>query len=293
MKHLRVIECAPGLVAYYDGRVPDYRFMPEPNWVDRGAISLGIASYAFVSDHKALVYDTHVSLDHARFIRADLEKRGVKHITVLLSHWHLDHVAGTAVFSDCEIISNAKTLAHLKSRQASIQDASLEGLPAINPLILPNRIFERELDFELGFMKLKFLEANIHSDDATLVWRDADSVLLAGDTMEDTVTYVGAPQDFDIHLRELDRLWALNPEFIFPNHGSPDIIGGGGYGKGLIKAQSQYIRGLKRCLNDESLRNTPLKELIAGPLEMGWINYFAPYEEVHKQNLARVLALLN
>ena len=293
MKHLRVFECATGLVAYYDGRVPDYRFMPGPNWVDDGAISLGIASYAFINGHQALVYDTHVSIEHAKFIRADLERRGVKHITVLLSHWHLDHVAGTAAFADCEIISNAKTLAHLKTRRASIEDGSFEGPPAIMPLIMPNRIFKGELNFKLGQMKLKFIEANIHSDDASLVWREDDGLLLAGDTMEDTVTYVGEPQDFDIHLRELDRLWALRPEFIFPNHGSPSIISVGGYGKGLIKAQSQYIRMLKRCRNEEQLRTTPLKELISGPLEMGWVNYFEPYEEVHAQNLQRVLSLLN
>lgn len=293
MKHLRVIECASGLIAYYDGRVPDYRFMHGPNWIDNGAISLGIASYAFINDHKALVYDTHVSVEHANFIRADLQRRGVKHITVLLSHWHLGHVAGTVAFTDCEIISNAKTLAHLKTHREGIEDGTFEGPPAIKPLILPNRIFEGELNFELGDMKLKFIEANIHSDDASLVWREDDGLLLAGDTMEDTVTYVGEPQDFDIHLGELDRVWAMKPEFIFPNHGSPDIISAGGYGKGLIKAQSQYIRMLKRCRNEEHLRTAPLKELISGPLEMGWVNYFKPYEEVHAQNLQRVLSLLN
>ena len=161
------------------------------------------------------------------------------------------------------------------------------------PLILPNRVFEGELDFELGHMKLKFIEANIHSDDASLVWREDDGLLLAGDTMEDTITYVGEPQNFDIHLGELERLWDMKPEFIFPNHGAPDIISVGGYGKGLIKAQSQYIRMLKRCRNEEQLRTMPLKELISGPLEMGWVNYFEPYEEVHAQNLRRVLSLLN
>jgi hypothetical protein len=29
---------------------------------------------------------------------------------------------------------------------------------------------------------------------------------------------------------------------------------------------------------------------MAEPLEAGWINYFAPYEEVHRENVATVLA---
>jgi cyclase len=289
LKHLQIIECHPGIIAYYDGRVPDYRFMLEPNWVDDGAISLGIASYAIINGNHALVYDTHVSLLHAAFIRKDLEMRGVKHFTVLLSHWHLDHVAGTEVFADCQIIANSKTLAHLNKNQPGIEDGSFHGAPTIKPLILPNRVFETGMDFKLGELNLKFIEANIHSNDASVIWIEQSGILLAGDTMEDTVTYVGEPENFDIHLSDLDRLWALSPQHILPNHGAAEVIAAGGYGKSFIRAQQQYIRMLKRCRSDEALLETPLRQLISGPLEAGWVNYFAPYEEVHQQNLKRVL----
>jgi cyclase len=289
VKHLCVLDCAPGLTAYYDGRVPNYRWREGPNWVDDGAISLGIASYVLESENKALVYDTHVSVEHANIIRNDLTRRGVTHVTVLLSHWHLDHVAGTEAFADCEIISTRKTLEHLKARKSAIESGALEGPPQINPLILPTRVFEGELEFQLGARHLKFIACNIHSDDAAVVWEESAGLLLAGDTMEDTITYVGEPQNFETHLRDLDRLWALNPQFIFPNHGDPDIIAAGGYGKGFIKAQQQYIRTLMRCRSDAALRAKPLRELIAGPLEMGWVNYFAAYEEIHAQNLQRVV----
>ncbi len=289
MNHLRIIHCYPNIIAYYDGRIPDYRFMPEKNWVDDGAISLGTASFAIISGSQALVYDTHVSLEHAKLVREDLEKRGVNHITVLLSHWHLDHVAGNEIFADCEIIANKKTLSHLTQHKKQIEDATHHGAPAIKPLFLPNRIFESEMEFQLGDMPLKFIEANIHSDDASVVWIESLGILLAGDTMEDTITYVGAPQDFNIHLAELDRLWALSPTHILPCHGAPEILAAGGYGKSFIRAQQQYIRMLKRCRDDEALRQTPLRQLISGPLEAGWVNYFEPYEEVHQQNLLKVL----
>ncbi len=226
---------------------------------------------------------------HAQFIRDTLAKRGAKHFTVVLSHWHLDHVAGTEVFADCPIIANRKTFLHLRDCKDAIESGTHHGPPSINPLVLPDRMFAGHMTLDIGQLRVELVEANIHSDDATVIWIKQRGVLLAGDTMEDTVTYVGEPSSFDIHLSDLDRLAALEPDFILPNHGDPEIIGAGGYDKGLIKAQQQYIRMLKRCRYDEILRKQPLEELIAGPLSRGWVNMFEPYRAIHEQNLKRVL----
>jgi cyclase len=107
--------------------------------------------------------------------------------------------------------------------------------------------------------------------------------------MEDTVTYVGEPEHSETHLKELDRLWALAPAHILPNHGDPEIIALGGYEKTFIRATQQYIRILKRCAIEPELREKPLRDLIAGPLELGWVNLFEPYEAIHQQNMKRVL----
>ena len=95
LSQLRIFEPHPGILAFYDGRVAGHRFAPGPNWVDDGALSLGIASYALIVGDQAIVYDSHVSVPHGRFIRDALARRGVTDIRVVLSHWHLDHVAGT------------------------------------------------------------------------------------------------------------------------------------------------------------------------------------------------------
>src|SRR5882762_1876680 len=116
-KHLRRLNPTPGLYAFYDGRVPGYQFSTEPNWIDDGALSLGIASYALVHGSEAVVYDTHVSLDHARTVRQALEQLGVTRFQVVLSHWHLDHVAGTEIFEGFPVIANARTAHHLSSQR--------------------------------------------------------------------------------------------------------------------------------------------------------------------------------
>ena len=290
-QHLRIFEPHPGLLAFYDGRIAGYRFMAEDNWVDDGALSLGIASYAILSGDQALVYDTHVSVPHAQAIRAALTARGITHITVVLSHWHLDHVAGTEAFPGCPIIANAKTLAHLSSRKDGIEAATDHGPPAIRPLILPDHIFSGQMELIIGTKRVVLIEANIHSDDATVLWLTEDGILLAGDTVEDCVTYVGEPAEFAVHLTDLDRLAALNPRHVLPNHGHPDIIATGGYSAELLPATQRYIRWLQRLRLEPELGETPLAEVIADDVNQGTLRYFPPYDAVHAQNIRRTLAL--
>lgn len=282
---MRVIEPAPGILAFYEGR-DGLRYLPQENWVDDGALSLGIASYALIAGDRALVYDTHVAPDRARFIRQHLHDRGVRRFTVVLSHWHLDHVAGTEAFADCEIIANTRTAAHLSAHQAAIQDGSFHGPPAIAPLILPNLVFDRRMVLDMGSEQVELLTFDIHSDDATVIWLPERRILLAGDTVEDCVTYVSEPENLPRHLPELARLAALAPKIVLPNHGAAEELAIGGYGPGLIGATADYVRALV-----ENRADHPLPVLLEPHFAAGHLRYFQPYEAIHAQNLARVRAV--
>lgn len=282
LDHLRVLEPHPGLLAFYEGRVPGHRFAEGRNWVDDGALSLGVASYALIRGDQAIVYDTHVSVAHGRFIRDSLAARGVRNIRVVLSHWHLDHVAGTQAFAGCPVIANVRTAAHLAAHQSGIEDGHLHGLPAINPLILPDTLFDGRLVLDLGGEAVELITANIHSDDATVIWLPERRILLAGDTVEDCVTYVAEPQGFAAHLTDLARLAALSPRWVLPNHGAAEVIAAGGYGAALLDATAAYIRQL------QAAAPLTMAEAIAPWLAGGTLQYFEPYEAVHAQNLQRV-----
>jgi cyclase len=289
--HLRVFKPYPFVYCFYDGRIPDVRLHSESeNWLDDGGFSLGTASYAILDEDDALLYDTHLTTAHARKVRKFIEALGAKRLRVVVSHCHLDHVAGNEPFADCEIIAHERTLAHLLRNRAAIEAGTFDGMPAINPLVLPNRTYEGEMRLDVGRLSILLRHANIHSDDETLIHFEDFGLLLAGDTLEDTVTYVSDPKALDIHLTELDRLWEFNISRILPNHGDPDVIKGGGYPKALIRATQQYLRSLKRCVSEPALREADLKTFIAGPLQAGWVNYFPPYEAVHRQNIKEVLA---
>ncbi len=286
---MRVLRPAPGIVAFYDGRVEGFRFSPRLNWIDEGALSLGTASFAVLDGDEALVYDTHTTPEHGRVVRAALEAEGVRDFTVLLSHWHLDHVAGNTAFRDCEILATARTAELLATHREAIEAGRYEGPPGICPLVLPTRTFEGRTELKVGARRLEAIPVDIHSDDAAVLWDAEARLLLAGDTVEDTVTYVEEPDHFEAHLRDLGRLLELDPAAILPSHGDPEAIAGGGYGNGLITATVDYVRLLQRMLAEPDLRDLGLRELLARQLEAGDLRYFEPYERVHRENVKTVL----
>jgi cyclase len=231
-----------------------------------------------------------VSVEHARLVREALEAEGVARFVVVLSHKHLDHVAGTHAFADCEVIATARTADALGEARSAIEAGTQAGPPGIDPLVLPTRTFEDRMTLDVGRLSVELIHVNVHSDDAAVAWLPDRRLLLAGDTLEDTVTFVAEPGGLDRHLVDLERLSELAPDRILPNHGDPDVIAGGGYPKGLIRATQDYIRVLQRCRDEPDLCEAALTELVADSLQAGWITYFAPYEEVHRANVAAVTA---
>jgi cyclase len=286
---LRIFRPASGVLAFYDGRVEGERFAPRPNWIDEGALALGTASFAVVEGEDALVYDTHTTPEHGRWIRAALEAEGIRRFTVLLSHWHLDHLAGNTAFRDCEILATARTAELLAEHREAIEDGRHEGPPGVCPLILPTRTFEERAELRVGKRRLEAIHVNVHSDDAAVLWDPAARLLLAGDTVEDTVTYVEEPQNFGAHLRDLDRLFELDPAFVIPSHGADHVLGAGGYDPSIIRATQDYIRLLERMPSEPELRELPLRELLAERIAAGDLHYFGPYERVHRENVQTVL----
>lgn len=280
---MRIHEPYPDIFAYYDGRIEGKRLHSDaPNWLDDGAYSLGVASYAIVSGSQALVYDTHISVDHANAIRAHLEGLGVTAIKVVMSHWHTDHVAGNGGFADCPILANRLTLETLQTKRPVLEAKD----PPINPVVMPTETFEGETVLEVGDITVKLMQFDIHSADGTVLLLPHLGVLLAGDTLEDTVTYISEPENTQQHIAELERLAGLDFTRILPNHGNEQMIASGGYPPSLVTATRDYLTRLLARLDEPDLDGESLERFIAPELGVGTLTYFAPYEAVHSQNIA-------
>jgi cyclase len=284
---MRILRPYPNVFAFYDGRIEGRRAYSEKrNWLDDGAYVLGISTYAVVEGAEALVYDTHISLAHARMIRETLSAAGVTNLRVVLSHWHTDHVAGNEVFKDCEIIANGLTAKALAEHRREFEDGGRD--PAIKPLVMPSRIFDGELTLKMGGTTVELRHADIHSHDGTVMVLPGSGVLFAGDTLEDPITYVAEPDRLEKHLVDLERMSAWHFQRILPNHGAPEVIESGGYDRRLVDATRRYLEKLLRCKEEPELAGQELKRFVADDLGSGATRYFAPYEAVHRRNVDAV-----
>jgi len=276
------------ILAFYDGRTHGLRVHSErPNWLDNGAFGLGTASFAIIDAHEAIVYDTHMSLAHARRVRAALEARGVTRMTVVLSHWHPDHIAGNAVFGDCDIIANTFTGRLLEENRSALEN----GDPAIEPLILPTRLFEEATTLTVGRLTVELRRFDIHSIDQTVIRVPEHRTILAGDTLEDTVTYVTEPDRLKHHLADLERIKNWDFESILPSHGRLEKLAVASYDKDLITATEIYTKKLIALRHNREWADQGLTEFAADSLATGAVEYFEPYETVHRDNVQAVLHL--
>ncbi len=286
-----VIDINDHVVGFYVGRglsAPSPLAALGENWVDGGAWGLGAINYAVHVGDCALVYDTGTLPELGRWQRDYLaETLGIKHFTVVLSHWHLDHIAGNAAYADTTIVALDLTRDAMIANRAAIEAGTLWGPPAM-AVVLPDVTFKDTLVVYVGSLRVEFHHFDIHSRDGNVMVIPSDETLYAGDTLEDTITYMVEPGDIPTHIAELERLRTLEIATIYPNHGDPGVIERGGYTKTLIDAMREYDVNMLALAHEPGYLTRPIEDFVPAGLANGAVSVFEPYRAVHANNLELV-----
>jgi cyclase len=291
--HMRVFPINDHLISFYDGRPPETVRQPDAhNWADYGALDVGVSTYVIHRGDQALVYDTFPTAAEAQWVRDYLAKSGIRRFTVVNSHWHLDHVGGNAVYADADRIATDRAIQLLAAKQAAIEAGTEWGPPPIKPLALPNIGIASDTSYFVGDIKVELRPVNIHSEDGLVLYLPKDRILLAGDTLEDTVTFIAEPEHVVEHYRNMQQLRQWNIERIYPNHGNPDVIANGGYRTTLIDATLDYLRQVILRSHDPGYLNGTLEDYVSGSVDKGWVSIWWAYHEPHQNNLKRVAGVL-
>ena len=267
-----LLRLTENLLGFYDGREPRTAGEPIESWVDDGALSLGICSYALVDGGDAIVYDTHVSLERARAVRETIERLGARRIRVrsesLAPRSHrgkrgLRRLRDHREPGDRRAARRAPHRDRVGDVRGPAADRAARG--ADDPV-------RRRIALETEHNRIELVHLDIHSRDATVIRLPEAGLLLAGDTVEDTVTYIDEPDRLERHLDELERMRQLGARRILPNHGSRETIEHGGYAETLIDATEQYVRDLLRRAGEPIETQTDLRMFVADQLAAGVVD---------------------
>ena len=173
-------------------------------------------------------------------------------------------------------------------QKADIESGKLWGPPPITPVRIPNVTFDDRKEVSVGDIKLELRRINIHSIDGCVIYIPQDKILLAGDTLEDSLTYMVEVENLAEHVKNLKEMRQWDIAKIFPNHGDPDVIVNGGYDKTFIDATASYITKMLTRSHDVDYLNGTMEDYIGDSAAKGWVHPFEPYRDVHAQNLKLV-----
>jgi len=218
---------------------------------DHVSVILGFPNIAIVTGAQAtLVVDTGLGPSNGA-TAARVAKRLAKGSTVYLTttHFHPEHAAGEAGFppgtillrnavQQQELLDHGAELLTLFNRLSPDYAKLLEG---VKTLRTPNIVFPSEVTIDLGGATARLLwlgAAHTKGDQVILV--EPDSTLVTGDVVQNKVVpgVAGEGGSFTSWLTVLDKIEALKPRHIVPDHSKP---GDGA----LVAAERSFILDMR------------------------------------------------
>lgn len=196
--------------------------------------SLDLNVGVIIGERGCIVVDTRIHEVEAEELRTAIRALTEAPIRwVVNTHWHWDHTFGNARFADAPIVSHRSARDRLerdgadaKQPSASYLDADDRRLIEAVEITLPDVVFDRHLELDLGDRRVSLEYLGRGHTDNDIVIR-ADDVLFAGDLIEESappIFYDGWPLDW---ASTLDRATSAPFRVAVPGHGDlmpPDVV---------------------------------------------------------------------
>ncbi|MBU1019774.1 MAG: MBL fold metallo-hydrolase [Firmicutes bacterium] len=162
---------------------------------------------------QALLLDTGYKR-HFRKIKADLVKQGMTLSTIVVSHFHPDHIGGVAESTGVNIYGSLLA-----------KNTLMKFFPTFDHL-LPNNVVVDKKEFHFGKHKFLLIRNMGHSIDGLLVLIDDKFLFVADDLIytEDLESVLPFCADHEIenHINSLKRIERFSQgKVIIPSHGLP------------------------------------------------------------------------
>ncbi len=182
---------------------------------------LQVTSTVVLTSDGAVVIDAMPFPSEARQVfkfAMDQGQNGIRY--VINTHHHADHVYGTFVFEDAEVIAHDTCRKMLLAGGEALLRRAKAETPALAEvtLHLPDMTVENSLRLSLGQQSLRLLHLPGHSADGIGVYIEGEKALVAGDCIMPVPYFVGGNRhELASTMR---RIQEMEPDFVIAGHGS-------------------------------------------------------------------------
>ena len=234
-----------------------------------------VDSVIIVGDESAMLIDAQFTAPSAAAVADMIEATGKRLDTILISHYHPDHILGLAVIMDR--FPDAKPVAHAKVQPGIEATAAgmLQGMSANAPagvfadrVVIPEVLFGDTIDFEGE--RISVLDP-IHGDTEFIspVYIESLSTLVAADLVyADTHAWVEGNQtqeDIAKWQASLDQLEAIGATTVIPGHRLPSTVNDATTIAKTRAYLTQWSKAKEETSNAEDLRAA----MMAGNEDLG------------------------
>jgi cyclase len=211
------------------------------------------ATVIFTSEG-AIVVDTLPFPQETRYIREFLNQRRTKALYVINTHSHADHIYGTYLFPEAEVIAHYQCRRLMERHAEEALAAAKQQTPRLADVKIryPELLFNDAMTLRIGGKTLELNYSPGHSRDVITVHAVEDRLMVASDTVMPVPYVVGG--DLDDMIQSLTAIKQKNLENLVQGHGEVLLRG---EIEDTLAASINYLRTIDRLVRERIARGVP------------------------------------
>ena len=184
-----------------------------------------VTAGVIVTSEGAVVVDTLPFPQETRELLVFVQERGLRVPFVINTHSHADHVNGSYLFEEADLVAHRRCRAILRRHGERVLEEAKAETPELAEvqLRLPSISFDQELTLRLGDRTMRLIHLPGHTPDLIGVYVEEDKILFAGDAVMPVPYIVGG--DREAMMDSLRIIGQLSLENIVQGHGEVILRG--------------------------------------------------------------------
>jgi glyoxylase-like metal-dependent hydrolase (beta-lactamase superfamily II) len=197
----------------------------EETYVFTSDLYAQVTAGVIATSEGAVVIDTLPFPQETRELLFFVQERGLRVPFVINTHSHADHVNGSYLFEEADLVAHRRCRAILRRHGERVLEEAKAETPELAEvqLRLPSITFDQELTLRLGDRTMRLIHLPGHAPDLIGVYVEEDKILFAGDAVMPVPYIVGG--DREAMIDSLRVIGQLSLENIVQGHGEVILRG--------------------------------------------------------------------